>query len=99
MDYREKFEMRVAPLRREEKGMLDSIFLDGLKEEIQAEMKLYDHQDLADLMDRALLIEEKNDALVKKGITSREKGDWKDRGGGTKCRSPREFSRDKEYSL
>jgi hypothetical protein len=59
MEYREKFEMLVAPIRREERVMLDSIFLKGLKEEIQAELKLFECQDLAELMDRALLLEEK----------------------------------------
>lgn len=48
MEYRDKFEMLVAPLRREEKGMLDSIFLNGLKEEIQAELKMYESHDLAE---------------------------------------------------
>jgi len=38
MEYRDKFEMLVAPLHREERVMLDSIFLNGLKEEIQAEL-------------------------------------------------------------
>lgn len=53
-EYREKFELHVAPLKREERVMLDSIFLNSLKEEVQAEVKLYDYEDLADLMDRAL---------------------------------------------
>ncbi|MCI84841.1 hypothetical protein A2U01_0106119, partial [Trifolium medium] len=48
MEYREKFELLIAPLRREERVMLESIFLNGLKDEVQADMKLYDHQDLAD---------------------------------------------------
>lgn len=68
VEYMEKFEMMVAPLRREERGMLDSIFLNGLKEEIQAELKLYENQSLAKLMDRALLIEEKNEVFIKKAV-------------------------------
>ncbi|PNX61324.1 hypothetical protein L195_g052396, partial [Trifolium pratense] len=51
LEYRDKFEELVAPLRREERVMLESIFLNGLKEEIQAELKLYESHDLADLMD------------------------------------------------
>ncbi|PNX56649.1 hypothetical protein L195_g058311, partial [Trifolium pratense] len=54
MEYREKFEMMVAPLRREDRFMLNSIFINGLKEEIQAELKLHDSHDLDAVMDRAL---------------------------------------------
>lgn len=39
MEYREKFELHMMPLTREECVMLESIFLNGLKEEIQAELK------------------------------------------------------------
>lgn len=85
VEYMEKFEMLVAPLRREERIMLDSIFLNGLKEEIQAELKLHESQSLSDLMDRALLIEEKNDVLHKKG------GSWRDRGGPLKLKDPADF--------
>lgn len=34
MEYREQFEMLAAPLKKEEKVMLESIFLNGLKGEI-----------------------------------------------------------------
>ncbi|CAJ2662268.1 unnamed protein product [Trifolium pratense] len=91
MEYREKFEMLVAPIRREERVMLDSIFLNGLKEEIQAELKLFECQDLAELMDRALLLEEKNEALLKRGIGGREKAEGKDRGSTTRFRDPGDF--------
>ncbi|MCH87798.1 hypothetical protein A2U01_0008677, partial [Trifolium medium] len=74
----------------------ESIFLNGLKDEVQAEMKLYDHQDLADMMDRALLIEEKNDTLKKRGIIWRYKGDWKEKCSGSKFRNPGEFYKDKK---
>ncbi|MCH99640.1 hypothetical protein A2U01_0020654 [Trifolium medium] len=97
MEYREKFEMLVvAPLRREERVMLDSIFLNGLEEEIQAEVKLYGYHDLADLMDRTLLLDEKNEAMGKKGITNRDKGEWKDKGVLAWFRSPGEFYREKK---
>jgi hypothetical protein len=91
MEFREQFEALVAPIRREERVMLDSIFLNGLKEEIQAELKLYDCRDLAEIMDRALLLEEKNDALMKRGAGGKEKGEWKDRGGTVKFRDPGDF--------
>ncbi|CAJ2636573.1 unnamed protein product [Trifolium pratense] len=97
MEYREKFEMLVvAPLRREERVILDSIFLNGLEEEIQVEVKLYGYHDLADLMDRTLLLDEKNEEMGKKGITNRDKGEWKDKGVLAWFRSPREFYREKK---
>ncbi|PNY09505.1 hypothetical protein L195_g006058, partial [Trifolium pratense] len=65
MEYREKFELLIAPLRREERVMLESIFLNGFKDELQAKMKLYDHQDLADMMDRALIEVEGEEEEVK----------------------------------
>lgn len=85
VEYMEKFEMLVSPLRREERIMLDSIFLNGLKEEIQDELKLHESQSLSDLMDRALLIKEKNDVLHKKG------GSWRDIGGPLKLKDPADF--------
>lgn len=85
MEFREKFELHMAPLNREERVMLESIFLNGLKIEIQAELKLYEFEDLGDLMDRALLIEEKHDALSKKSGQNKEKVEWK--GSNSKFRS------------
>ncbi|PNX55911.1 hypothetical protein L195_g049544, partial [Trifolium pratense] len=85
LEYRDKFEELVAPLRREERVMLESIFLNGLKEEIQAELKLYESHDLADLMDRALLIEEKNEVVWKRG------SGWRDRGGTSRFKDPGEY--------
>jgi len=63
MKYREKFERESAPLKLKERIMLKGIFLNGLKEEIQAKLKLYDSNSLDELMDRALLLEEKNQAF------------------------------------
>ncbi|CAJ2679667.1 unnamed protein product [Trifolium pratense] len=65
--------------------MLESIFLNGLKEEIQAELKLYESHDLADLMDKALLIEEKNEVVWKRG------SGWRDRGGTSRFKDPGEY--------
>jgi hypothetical protein len=70
--------------------MLNSIFLNGLKEEIQAELKLHESHDLTDIMDRALLIEERNDVMTRKG------GGWKDRGGTFRFKDPGEYSEPKK---
>lgn len=58
-----KIQKRINPFKKEERIMLKGIFLNGLKEEIQAELKLYDSKSLDELMDRALLIEENNQVL------------------------------------
>lgn len=91
MEYREKFELLVAPLAREDRVLLEDIFLNGLKEEIKAEIKLYGYDDLSSLMDRALLLEEKNLALSKKSRGVNDRADW--RGGGTKYKNTWENSK------
>lgn len=75
MDYREQFEMLITSLKKAKCVMLDSIFLNGLKDEIQAKLKLYEAWSLSELMDKALLLEKKNLALQKGGVGLREKGD------------------------
>lgn len=73
MRYREKFEREFALLKKEKRIMLKGIFLNGLKEEIQAELKLFRTESLEELMDRALLLEEKNAAMRKVGLMNSEK--------------------------
>ncbi|KAJ1377544.1 Retrotransposon gag domain [Sesbania bispinosa] len=46
MEYREKFEMISAPLKNADRVMLKGIFLNGLREELQAELKLYNMESL-----------------------------------------------------
>ena len=41
MKYKEIFERESAPLKKEERIMLKGIFINRLKEEIQAELKIY----------------------------------------------------------
>lgn len=67
MEYRDRFEMVSALLRGGDQRMLRSIFLNGLKEELQAEFKLYPSSSLSELMDRALLLEEKNQTMTEEG--------------------------------
>lgn len=74
--------------------MLKGIFLNGLRDEIQAELKLHSSESLAGLMDRALLLEEKISALRKGGLAIEEKKGWRDKDGGM-GRSRRDFFRSK----
>ncbi|KAI5443986.1 hypothetical protein KIW84_012568 [Lathyrus oleraceus] len=62
------------------------------KFELLAELKLYDSQDLAEIMDRALLIEEKNE------VAGRRSTGWKDRGGTYKFKDPGDMSNPKKES-
>lgn len=52
-EYKEKFELCVGPLKNAEPTYLRSIFLNGLKELIKAELKLYPTKNMVDLMDCA----------------------------------------------
>lgn len=79
MAYRDKCEMHATSLKEEERMMLTSIFLNGLKDEIQAELKMFDLDDLDELMDRALLIEEKNQALTGKNGGVEDRGEFKEK--------------------
>ncbi|XP_057453204.1 uncharacterized protein LOC130745077 [Lotus japonicus] len=81
MAYRESFEEAAAPMRGADREILKGVFQNGLQEEIRAEMKLYPAADLAGLMDRALLIEEKNSALRGGKTKEEDKRGWKDKGG------------------
>lgn len=40
MEYKEESEKHVAPLDKEDRVLLEDIFLNGMKGEIQAEVKL-----------------------------------------------------------
>lgn len=93
MEYREEFENHRAPLDREDRVLLEDIFLNGLKDEIKAEVKLHGYDDLAQLMDRALLLEEKNLALSKKSGSVKEKVEWK--GSGSRFGSTWENVKDR----
>lgn len=74
MEYHDMFEMVTAPLRIGDRRMLRSISLNKLKKEFQVELKLYHLGFLSELMDLALLFEEKNQALRKGGVAGPEKG-------------------------
>jgi len=58
-EYIEQFEMYAGFLKGIEQEYLVGIFLNGLKDDIKAEVKLYDLATLADLMLKAQMVEEK----------------------------------------
>ncbi|CAH9052067.1 unnamed protein product [Cuscuta europaea] len=78
-DYRDEFEKVIATQKNIDRGMLRGIFINGLKDEIKAELKLFNGKSLAATMDRAQAIEKKNDAIYTKGKTT-EKLEGRDKG-------------------
>lgn len=66
-EFHEKFEIYVRPLRITEQEYLKGIFLNGLKEEVRAELKLQLTGSLSEMMYIAQLTDEKNQVLLKGG--------------------------------
>ncbi|KAF7810715.1 Retrovirus-related Pol polyprotein from transposon 17.6 [Senna tora] len=64
-EYREKFELFSAPLKDAPEDMLIGTFLNGLKEEIRAELRMVRAQNLLEVMDMAHKIEDRNKVLEK----------------------------------
>ncbi|BAT90039.1 hypothetical protein VIGAN_06120400, partial [Vigna angularis var. angularis] len=58
-EYIEQFEQYVGFLKGIRQDYLTGIFLNGLKDEIRVEVKLYEPKSLAKLMMKALMMEEK----------------------------------------
>ncbi|XP_019447282.1 PREDICTED: uncharacterized protein LOC109350506 [Lupinus angustifolius] len=67
-EYVEEFEKFVGALREIDQEFVRGIFLNGLKEEIKAEVKLHEHHTLSEVIQKSIMIEEKNLILQKKII-------------------------------
>ncbi|CAH9127383.1 unnamed protein product, partial [Cuscuta epithymum] len=78
-EYREEFEMVIAPQRNFDRDILRGIFINGLKPEIKSELKLFNSRSLAEIMDTSLLIETRNEALYIRN-KEEDKSNWKDKG-------------------
>ncbi|OIW20258.1 hypothetical protein TanjilG_07417 [Lupinus angustifolius] len=59
-DYVEEFEKYVGALREIELEFVKGVFLNGLRDDIKAEVRLFEHPSLSELIHKSLLIEEKN---------------------------------------
>ncbi|CAH9101834.1 unnamed protein product [Cuscuta europaea] len=66
LEYREEFEMVMAPQQNMDTDLLKGIFITGLKKEVKSELKLYASKSLTETMDRAIMIEQKNEAVYSK---------------------------------
>ncbi|KAF7812804.1 Retrotransposable element Tf2 [Senna tora] len=64
-EYREKFELLSAPLKDAPEDMLISVFLNGLKEDVRAELRMSRAQNLLEVLDLAHKVEDRNMVLAK----------------------------------
>ena len=74
MEYRDQFELVTSrTLRNVDLEIVKGIFLNGLREELQAELQLYEQEELAQLMKRAQVLEARNWAWKEGGVGPQEK--------------------------
>ena len=52
--------MISGPLRDIDRGILKGMFLNGLKDELRVELKIFELETLVELNDRAILLEQRN---------------------------------------
>ncbi|KAF7810390.1 Retrotransposable element Tf2 [Senna tora] len=64
-DYRERFELLSAPLKDATKEILIGFYQNGLKEEVRAELRMTQAQNLIDIMDMSQKVEERNEVVNK----------------------------------
>ncbi|KAF1882979.1 hypothetical protein Lal_00003161 [Lupinus albus] len=65
-EYVEEFEKYVGALKEIDPEFVKGIFLNGLKEEVRVEVRLYEHPTLSEVIHKSIMIEEKNVILQKK---------------------------------
>ena len=74
MDYIKQFERVSGPMRNVDKEIMKGIFVNGLKIELQAEVKSLELDSLAEMKDRALMLEARNREWRGGGVNLVEKG-------------------------
>ncbi|XP_057444004.1 uncharacterized protein LOC130736175 [Lotus japonicus] len=72
-EFVEQFERFAGMLRGVDEEHYMDIFINGLKEEVSAEIKLYEPGTLAKMVKKALMVEQKNLAVSKAGTTSQSR--------------------------
>jgi len=70
VEFVEEFEKYVGALKAIDQEFARGIFMNGLKKEIQVEVKLYELKSLSDLIQKSIMIEEKNLVWTKKGTNT-----------------------------
>ncbi|CAH9131947.1 unnamed protein product [Cuscuta epithymum] len=76
-EYREQFEKAIGSQENLDRKVMRAIFLNGLKKDIRAEMKLYKTKDLGKIMDKAQVIEDKNEEILSRRNKEEGKRPWK----------------------
>ena len=76
LEYIEQFERISGPMKDVDRGIMRSIFVNGLKGELQAEIKSLELDSLAEIKDRALLLEERNKEWWGCSSRKRERSSW-----------------------
>ena len=67
-EFWEQFEMYSQPLKISERRYLLGLFLNGLKDEVRAELKLHSFHTLEQLMNLAEMVESRNNLLLKSTV-------------------------------
>ena len=62
-DYLEKYETLVSPLRNLPDALMEGAFMNGLKPEVQVEVRMMKPTNLAQMIEAAQLVEEINKVL------------------------------------
>ena len=70
VEFVEEFEKYVGALKAIDQEFARGIFMNGLKEEIQVKVKLYELKSLSDLIQKFIMIKEKNLVWTKKGTNT-----------------------------
>lgn len=58
--FREKFEIMAAPLKNLNEKTLEGVFINGLEEELQAEVLMANPKELSQIMDVVQRVEDRN---------------------------------------
>ena len=74
MDYIEEFELVTGPLCGIDGDIIKGMFLNGLKEELRAELKVFELETLFELRECVLLLEERNMMWKRSGVSRESEG-------------------------
>ena len=74
IDYVDQFERISGPLRNIDREILKSVFINGLRGKLQAQLKSMGLETLAEVKDKALMLEERNREWKGGGVTPIERG-------------------------
>ena len=84
MEHRDQFELVTSGMMRDvDPEIVKGIFLNGLREELQAELQLYEHESSAQIMKWAQVLEARNATWRGGGVGPKDKTGGSVSRGGT----------------